>query len=483
MSFHVWTKQKLATIAVASVTALTVGASLASVAGATVPHAKLPLITSFKASPNSLPDKGGTVKVTADVKFAKTCTLSVSPAIKGLPEKNFSCTAASITKSFAIATDTSASPRTYTFHLSAKNTEGTVSAPTALVSEGGAPPPISFGIGGENFGTVGVSIHSTDVEVQVTNNSKLPQSLGEFGMVGTDASDFGIPSNDCAGIVLSPDGGECSFAVDFIPTGTGKRVATLELADLSWGPQGTDAVLPLWGTGVFSEISISASSQFYSGGDINFGTQGVDTTTNPFYITVSDSSATVPLFVSSIGVSGQNFSDFGVSDGNCGATVIDPGASCQFTVTFTPTASGLRKAQVDVYGNMSGGVWTIPESGTGQYATLTLDSPPGTPISAINFGNTGSTASVVVTVTNTSSNVFLAFGSPTNIGGQNAVDFSWSPQSCAYAGAELAPSQSCTFAVNFLPQLQNVDYFGTFSLFDNVASASETLDLSGDWTS
>ncbi len=197
MSFHVWTKQKLATIAVASVTALTVGASLASVAGATVPHAKLPLITSFKASPNSLPDKGGTVKVTADVKFAKTCTLSVSPAIKGLPEKNFSCTAASITKSFAIATDTSASPRTYTFHLSAKNTEGTVSAPTALVSEGGAPPPISFGIGGENFGTVGVSIHSTDVEVQVTNNSKLPQSLGEFGMVGTDASDFGIPSNDC----------------------------------------------------------------------------------------------------------------------------------------------------------------------------------------------------------------------------------------------------------------------------------------------
>src|SRR5208282_1588140 len=80
MSFHVWTKQKFATIAVASVTALTVGASLASVAGATVPHAKLPLITSFKASPNSLPDKGGTVKVTADVKFAKTCTLSVSPA-------------------------------------------------------------------------------------------------------------------------------------------------------------------------------------------------------------------------------------------------------------------------------------------------------------------------------------------------------------------------------------------------------------------
>jgi hypothetical protein len=482
MSFHGSTTRKLATVAVASVAALTVGAGLASVAGATVPHAKLPLITSFKASPNSLPDKGGTVKVTADVKFATTCTLSVSPGIKGLPENNFACTASSFTKSFSIAKDTSAVARTYTFHLSAKNSEGSATAPTALVAEGGAPPPISFGIGGENFGTVGVSIHSTDVEVQVTNNSKLPQSLGEFGMIGTDSSDFNVPSNDCAGIVLSPDGGECSFAVDFIPTGTGKRVATLELSDLSWGPSGTDAVLPLWGTGVFSEISISASSQFYSGGDINFGTQGVDTTTNPFYITVSDSSPTVPLYVNSIGVSGQNFSDFGVSPGNCGANVIDPGASCQFTVNFTPTASGLRKAQVDVYGNMSGGVWTIPESGTGEYATLTLDSPPGTPISAINFGDTAGPASVEVTVTNTSSNVFLAFGSLTVVGGQNAVDFSWSPQSCAYAGAELAPAQSCTFAVNFLPQLPSVEYFGTFSLFDNVASASQTLDLSGDET-
>ncbi len=484
MSLHSLMARKAGILATTAVL-LTAITGLAPGAGAaTPPHVSLPLIESFHASPNSLSHNGGILKVKADLKFAKTCTMSVFPALKGLPERNFNCAVGSFSKSFSIAKDTGATARTYTFRLFVKNKEGSATAPNAVVTEGGAPPPISFGISSERFGTVGVSIHSTNIEVQVTNNSTRPQDLGQFGIIGTNATDFAVPSNDCAGIVLSPNRGECSFAVDFIPTGTGRRVATLELDDLSWGLSGTNALLPLSGSGVFSEISISASSQFYNGGDISFGTQGVNTTTNPFYITVTDASTTVPLYVSSIGVNGRNYSDFGVSAGNCGATVIDPGASCQFTASFTPSAALLRKAQIDVYGNMSGGVWTIPESGTGQYATLTLDSPPGTPTTAINFGNTAGNTGIQVTVTNTSSTVFLAFGSLTGVSGQNAPDFNWMSDFCAYAGAELAPSQSCTFTINFIPQTagaEGVLYFATFSLFDNVASGSQILSLSGRW--
>jgi hypothetical protein len=160
--------------------------------------------------------------------------------------------------------------------------------------------------------------------------------------------------------------------------------------------------------------------------------------------------------------------------------VIDPGAQCQFTVTFTPTASGLRQDQIDVYGNMSGGVWTIPESGLGQYATLTLDSPPGNAISAIDFGTTPTGGkNFTVTVTNTSKQVFLTFGESSGVGGQNALDFTWGPGSCAATGDELGPLQSCSFTVTFKPVLPKIEDYGTFSLFDNAQSGSQTLNLTG----
>jgi len=479
MSSHGWAARKVLALVVTPVTMLTVITGLAPSARAASPVISLPLVTSFTVSPNSLSSKGGTLTLKAELKYAKVCTLSVAPAVKGLPEKNFSCVAGSFSRSFPVARDTGAIAETYTFSLSVSNREGTTRATNAVATVGAAPPPISFGVRSENLGTVGVSIHSTNYEVRVTNNSKLPQTLGGFNIVGVNASDFGVPSNDCAGIVLSPSGGECSFAVDFVPTSTGTRSATLELTDQSWGPSGSPAMLPLSGIGVFSEIAISASPTFYTHGNVNFAVQGVDTTTTPLYITIQDASSTVPLYVSSIGVSGQNYSDFGVSAGNCGGTVIDPGAQCQFTVTFTPTASGLRKDQIDVYGNMSGGVWTIPESGMGQYATLTLDNPPGTPISAIPFGTTTANENSTITVTNTSKQVFLVFGGSSGVAGPNAPDFSWSPGSCAAGGDELGPLQSCSFTVTFQPQLPNVEDYGTFSLYDNAQSGSQTFNLTG----
>lgn len=480
MSSHGWAARKIVTLVVTPVTMLAVVAGFAPTARAAPPVTSLPLITSFKASPSSLSDRGGTVTLKAEFKYGKVCTLSVSPALTGLPERNFSCTAGSISRAFPLSGDTGAKAKTYTFSLSVSNREGTTKAPNAVATVGAAPPPISFGVRRENLGTVGVSIHSTNYEVRVTNNSEQPQTLGAFNIVGVNASDFGVPSNDCAGIVLSPRGGECSFAVDFVPTSTGTRVGTLELTDMSWGPSGSAAMLPLSGIGVFSEISISASPTFYTHGNVNFGIEGVNTTTTPLHLTVKDASSTVPLYVSSIGVSGQNYSDFGVDAGNCGATVIDPGAQCQFTVTFTPTASGLRQDQIDVYGNMSGGVWTIPESGLGQYATLTLDSPPGKAISAIDFGTTPtSPKNFTVTVTNTSKQVFLTFGESSGVGGQNALDFTWGPGSCAATGDELGPLQSCSFTVTFKPVLPKIEDYGTFSLFDNAQSGSQTLNLTG----
>ena len=482
---HSWTVRRLGALAVAPLVVLAVNVGFAPGAGAQVPHASLPLVESFTASPATVSDKGGTVTLKAKLKYAETCTLSVSPSVTGLPDKNFSCSSGSFSKPFTIKKDTTSSSRTYTFSLSVKNSEGTVKASNAVIREGAAPPPITFGVTSLGFGKVGVGVSSPNVEVQVTNNSSVlagPRHLHHSRI-------------ECLRLRSRQQRLPGRRAVADRRVFVRRRLHPYELGEASghvraWtragGPPEVTRSCPSSGTGVFSEISISASSSFYHGATINFGDEGVDTSTSPLYITVTDASATVPLRIASIGVSGPNSADFGAYAGNCqadGPVVIDPGNSCQFTVDFVPTGSGPRSAQIDVNANVSGGVLTIPESGTGEFATLTLDEPPGTPITTIPFGDTSGGASVNVTVTNTSSNVFLIFNGPTGVYGQNVPDFTWADDSCAYEGAELAPSQSCTFTVSFTPQVENVDYFATFSLFDNTATASQTLALSGDETS
>src|SRR5207245_1515582 len=70
------------------------------------------------------------------------------------------------------------------------------------------------------------------------------------------------------------------------------------------------------------------------------------------------------LKVTSVALGGTNFHDFAESN-NCGASVA-PGASCTFSVTFTPAGGGQEGATLSIHGNAAGSPQTVALPGTGE---------------------------------------------------------------------------------------------------------------------
>jgi hypothetical protein len=99
-------------------------------------------------------------------------------------------------------------------------------------------------------------------------------------------------------------------------------------------------------------------------GSITFPAQSVGTTSTTGQDVAITNSGNQPLIVSQIGFTGANPSDFDIL-GFCPNSV-PVGASCTFSVTFTPTATGTRTANVQIISNSSTSPDLIPITGTGK---------------------------------------------------------------------------------------------------------------------
>lgn len=93
-----------------------------------------------------------------------------------------------------------------------------------------------------------------------------------------------------------------------------------------------------------------------------FPKQPVGTTSTPKKLTLTNS-GNAPLKITRIALVGYNASDF-AQNNNCPATLA-PGAKCSFQVTFTPSATGARIAQLLVTDNAGGSPQNIQLSGLG----------------------------------------------------------------------------------------------------------------------
>jgi len=85
------------------------------------------------------------------------------------------------------------------------------------------------------------------------------------------------------------------------------------------------------------------------------------------------------LSIAGVGITGQNPGDFAQTN-NCGTSVAT-GASCTFTVTFTPTASGNRSATLNITDNAGGSPQQVNLAGTGIGTMATLNP------TSLSFGN------------------------------------------------------------------------------------------------
>jgi centrosomal CEP192-like protein len=171
------------------------------------------------------------------------------------------------------------------------------------------------------FGSVKFGVKSP-LTLTVINHQTRQVSLGET-FSGTNTADFSITGGTCTTTLGAAK--SCTITVTFKPGALGTESASLSIADspdplspytvaLSTGPTIPTTVVPAslaYGTLTTSSKTLNATVTNLSG----------------FSLPLSET------------FSGANASDFAVSGGTCGSTLV-PSKSCTIAVKFTPTGGG-----------------------------------------------------------------------------------------------------------------------------------------------
>lgn len=225
-------------------------------------------------------------------------------------------------------------------------TDNAPNSPQSLPLSGvGVLPAVTFFPTSLTFATQLVYTNSPAQKVTLTNTG-----LGILKITSAKISgQFGVTTN-CGESLAA--GASCTANVTFKPTTKGPLSGSISITDNA--PDSPQSV-PLTGTGTYVQLSP---------GSVNFGTQPVNTTSVPKYITlVNKGSSTVNFTGTGITITGADSGDF-AQQNNCGSSV-PSGGNCRIKVTFTPTQQGKRTADVSVSDDGGGSPQTVPLAGTG----------------------------------------------------------------------------------------------------------------------
>lgn len=168
----------------------------------------------------------------------------------------------------------------------------------------------------------------------LTNGSSTTLTINGITVSGTNASDFS-QTNTCG--TSLPAGESCNIDINFSPTFGGARQAQVVINDSDpTSPQRINV------KGIGSYVKFSRS-------DVIFGNQQVGTSSAPKQASLINISPSTSLTITGVTMTGANPGDFSQTN-NCPVppNTLAPGASCIFTVTFTPTQVGNRQANVSV---------------------------------------------------------------------------------------------------------------------------------------
>src|SRR2546422_665480 len=175
----------------------------------------------------------------------------------------------------------------------------------------------------------------------------------------SNAGDFALASGTtCINGATLAAGANCVLNLTFTPTAASARTATVTITD---DAAGSPQSVSLTGTGVTPPTApLSATSSA-------FGEQRVGTASPAQNVTLTNNGG-APLNLTSITITGAQAADFGITaDNTCptGAGSVAPGASCTISVSFTPLATGIRNATLNIVDDASGSPHTITLTGTG----------------------------------------------------------------------------------------------------------------------
>ena len=255
-------------------------------------------------------------------------------------------------------------------------------------------------------------------------------------------------------------------------------------------PNGTALLAATYGRGVWqvnvATTTTTTTTATATPTSLSFSSQAVGTTSAPQQVVIANT-GTLPLQVSSIGISG----DFSETD-TCAGQSIAPGNTCAVEASFAPTQTGARSGMLTLYANLpSGGQLTVPLNGIGAQAADVTLTPTSLCFAASLIGQTTSTPCGSGTPPSQSGSGVIQPGQSiviANTGGSTATlssvgitggasDYKIVANTC---GASLTPANttgdSCTVSITFTPSASG----GRGGVFTVSGSAgAQTAQLSG----
>jgi hypothetical protein len=307
--------------------------------------------------------------------------------------------------------------------------------------------PTSLTFAGQNVGTT-----SAPQMVTLTNSGGSALGVTSISITGADPGDF-AQTNTCGTSVAA--GANCVISVTFTPVATGSRTASVSITDNApISPQ----TVGLTGTGTTGPVaSLSPST-------MTFSSQPVGSTSSPQVATLTNTGGS-SLTISSIGITGP-FPD----TTTCGAS-LGAGASCTFSVSFAPTATGAAAGVLTVTDNATPGTQTVTLSGTGAASAYASLSPASLTFAATNVGSASTAQTATLTNTGDSTLTLTSIA----LTGANSGDFTYT-STCG--SNTLQPSVSCALMVTFKPTATG-SRSAAITIIDNAPGSPQTITLTG----
>ena len=266
-----------------------------------------------------------------------------------------------------------------------------------------------------NFGNQALNSSSSPQAVTLVNAGSASLEIASLVASG----DF-TQTNDC-GTTLPAGGSHCTIRITFAPTTTGFRTDQITIND---NATGSPHSITVTGNGVVAGGSLTLSVN-----SLTFPAGTVGTTSLPQSVRLTNTGNTA-VTLSAISISG----DF-TQTNTCGnlPSVLNVGASCNFSITFSPTASGARTGTLSITDDAAGSPHGVSLAGTGN-PVFTLSANP---------------RSVVVVIGTTSTTFTVTASAPSSFTDGITVACA-SGVTCSFDSSSIYAGQSATLTVTGL---------------------------------
>ena len=284
--------------------------------------------------------------------------------------------------------------------------------------EGDDLPGVALSPQALNFGNQTLNVASPAQSITLTNPGSAPLSI--TGITGS--SDYAVSSN--CGNSVPAGSGSCTINVTFTPVTAGPSTDELTITD---GAAGSPHHVAVTGTGVTG----GAGTLTLTPNTLVFPVQALNTTSPPQVVEVVNS-GTSAITISAISATG----DFNETN-TCGVqpSILNAGASCVLSITFTPTKSGSAAGTLMITDNAAGSPQSVLLSGAGG-GVFTLSA------SNLSSNILVGTASTTFTISASAASSFTS-----------SIGLACSGATCSFNPASIMPGQSSVLTVSGLSAL------------------------------